>query len=432
VLTAALAMVTLDRYLDMHFFSNTLGGNTMMYTNLFWIWGHPEVYIVVLPAFGVFSEIVATFSRKPLFGYTSMVLSTIAITIFSFSVWLHHFFTMGAGPNVNIFFGIATMVIAIPTGVKIFNWLFTMYHGRIRLTSPMYWTMGFISTFAVGGMTGVLLASPPADFVLHNSLFLIAHFHNVLIPGALFGYLAGYSYWFPKAFGFTLDEKWGKRAFWCWLIGFYFAFMPLYLLGFMGMPRRLAYHDVEAWHPYLLIAAGGTALVALGILCQVIQLLVSIKNRQDNRDLSGDAWDEGRTLEWAASSPPPVYNFAKIPLVNSIDAFMEMKEDGTAHRRPEHYQDIHMPKNTAFGVITGMLAFAFGFAMVWHIWWLAGLSTLSLFFTMIRRASDDDIHEIVPAAEVERIENERHRQLALAVANRPPGDSPAIHGRKRS
>jgi cytochrome o ubiquinol oxidase subunit 1 len=432
VLTAALAMVTLDRYLDMHFFSNTLGGNTMMYTNLFWIWGHPEVYIVVLPAFGVFSEVTATFSRKPLFGYTSMVLSTVAITIFSFSVWLHHFFTMGAGPNVNIFFGIATMVIAIPTGVKIFNWLFTMYHGRIRLTSPMYWTMGFISTFAVGGMTGVLLASPPADFVLHNSLFLIAHFHNVLIPGALFGYLAGYSYWFPKAFGFTLDEKWGKRAFWCWLIGFYFAFMPLYLLGFMGMPRRLAYHDVAAWHPYLLIAAGGTALVTLGILCQVIQLLVSIKNRQNNRDLSGDAWDEGRTLEWATSSPPPVYNFAKIPLVNSIDAFMKMKEDGTAHRRPEYYQDIHMPKNTAFGVLTGMSAFAFGFAMVWHIWWLAGLGTLFLLFTMIRRASDDDIHEIVPAAEVERIENERHRQLAVAVANRPLGGSPAIHGRKRS
>lgn len=418
ILTAALAMLTLDRYLDMHFFTNDLGGNTMMYVNLFWIWGHPEVYVVVLPAFGVFSEVAATFSRKPLFGYASMVWATVAITFLSFSVWLHHFFTMGAGPGVNFFFGIMTMIIAIPTGVKIFNWLFTMYRGRIKLSSPMLWTMGFISTFAVGGMTGVLLAAPPADFVFHNSLFLIGHFHNVLIPGALFGYFAAYSYWFPKAIGFPLDEKWGKRAFWCWLIGFYFAFIPLYILGFMGMPRRLAYYDNPVWQPYLMIAALGTVIVSLGLLCQIIQLIVSIRQRNATRDLTGDPWEDGRTLEWAIASPPPVYNFAKIPIVYATDAFMDMKEKGTAYQRPEHYEDIHMPKDTPYGLINGMLAFVFGFAMIWHIWWLVIVSALALVFTIIARSSDDDIHYVIPAAEVERIENERYRQLDEAAFNR--------------
>jgi cytochrome o ubiquinol oxidase subunit 1 len=418
ILTAALAMLTLDRYLDMHFFTNTLGGNTMMYVNLFWIWGHPEVYVVVLPAFGVFSEVTATFSRKPLFGYVSMVWATGSITFLSFSVWLHHFFTMGAGPGVNFFFGIMTMIIAIPTGVKIFNWLFTMYRGRVKLTSPMLWTIGFISTFAVGGMTGVLLAAPPADFVFHNSLFLIGHFHNVLIPGALFGYFAAYSYWFPKAIGFPLDEKWGKRAFWCWLIGFYFAFIPLYILGFMGMPRRLAYYDNPAWQPYLIIAALGTVIIFLGLLCQIIQLIVSIRQRNATRDLTGDSWEDGRTLEWAIASPPPVYNFAKIPIIYATDAFMDMKEKGTAYQRPDHYEDIHMPKDTAYGLINGMLAFVFGFAMIWHIWWLVIVSALAVVFTIIARASDDDIHYVIPAAEVERIENERYQQLDEAAFNR--------------
>jgi cytochrome o ubiquinol oxidase subunit 1 len=419
VLTAALAMLTLDRYLGMHFFSNTHGGNTMMYVNLFWMWGHPEVYIVVLPAFAVFSEVTATYSGKPLFGYASMVWSTIAITILSFSVWVHHFFTMGAGPNVNLFFGIATMIIAVPTGVKIFNWLFTMYRGLVRFDTPMYWTVGFISTFVIGGMTGVLLAAPPANFVVHNSLFVIAHFHNVLIPGALFGYLAGFTYWFPKAIGFTLNEKWGRRAFWSWLIGFYLAFMPLYLLGFMGMPRRLAHYDNPAWQPYLLIAAVGTAVISFGVLCQIIQLIVSIRQRHTNRDLTGDPWN-GRTLEWTTASPPPVYNFAKIPVVHALDAFMDMKEKGIAYSKPNQFEDIHMPRNTACGFILGMLAFSFSFGMIWYIWWLAIFSALAMLFTVIARASDEDIHYIVPAAEVERIENERYRQLAVAT------DRPAI------
>jgi cytochrome o ubiquinol oxidase subunit 1 len=406
VLTAALTMITLDRYLGMHFFTNDLGGNMMMYANLFWTWGHPEVYVVILPAFGIFSEVVATFSGKRLFGYGSMVYATAAITVLSFSVWVHHFFTMGASPYVNLFFGIATMLIAIPTGVKTFNWLFTMYRGRIRFTSPMYWALGFIVTFAIGGSAGVLLASPPADYVLHNSLFLIAHFHNVLIPGALFGFMAGYCYWFPKAVGFRLNENWGKRAFWCWLIGFYLAFGPLYVLGFMGMPRRMAHYATPTWHPYLLVAALGTAVIALGIVFMGIQLLVSLKERQALGDQTGDPWD-GRTLEWMTSSPPAVYNFSKIPVVDDIDAFMDMKETGIAYLRPDQYNDIEMPKNAPHGLIIGLLAFVFGFAMIWYIWWLAGLAALGMLFTVIARSFDDDLYYLIPAAEVERIETER-------------------------
>ncbi len=266
ILTVTLALLTLDRYLGTHFFTNEMGGNAMMYINLIWAWGHPEVYILVLPAFGVFSEVTATFAGKRMFGYTSMVWASAAITVLSFIVWLHHFFTMGAGANVNAFFGIATMIISIPTGVKIFNWLFTMYRGRLRFTTPMLWTLGFMVTFTIGGMTGVLLAIPGADFVLHNSLFLIAHFHNAIIGGVVFGCFAGFTYWFPKAFGFTLNEKWGKRAFWCWLVGFYVAFMPLYILGFMGMTRRLNHYDNPLWKPYLVVAFFGAVLIFCGIL----------------------------------------------------------------------------------------------------------------------------------------------------------------------
>jgi cytochrome o ubiquinol oxidase subunit 1 len=414
VLTAALAMLTLDRYLGMHFFSNTLGGNQMLYANLFWTWGHPEVYILILPAFGIFSEVTATFSGKRLFGYVSMVWATAAIMVLSFSVWMHHFFTMGASPNVNLFFGIATMLIAIPTGVKIFNWLFTMYRGRIRFATPMYWTLGFIVTFAVGGSSGVLMSVPSADYVLHNSLFLIAHFHNTIIPGAVFGFFAGYCYWFPKAVGFRLNEDWGKRAFWCWLIGFYLAFVPLYVLGFMGMPRRMAHYATLAWHPFLLVAALGVAVIGLGILFQGIQLFLSFRERRALGDSTGDPWD-GRTLEWTTSSPPAVYNFAKIPIVEELDAFSDMKEKGLACRQPDQYNDIEMPKDVPHGIIIGGLTFVFGFAMVWYIWWLAIVAALGLFLTVIARSMSDDIHYVIPAAEVERIENERYQRLASAV-----------------
>ena len=419
VLTVTLALLTMDRYLGMHFFTNGMGGNMMMYINLFWIWGHPEVYIVILPAFGIYSEVAATFSGKPLFGYTSMVYATVAIMVLSFIVWVHHFFTMGAGPNVNIFFGITTMIIAVPTGVKIFNWLFTVFRGRVRFTTPMYWTLAFITTFAVGGMAGVLLAAPASDYVLHNSLFLIAHFHNMLIAGALFGYFAGYAYWFPKAFGFALNEKWGRRAFFCWLTGFYLAFGPLYVLGFMGMPRRMAHYDNPAWHPWLIVAAVGTALITLGIACQIVQLIVSIRERHAARDLTGDPWN-GRTLEWATASPPAAYNFATIPVVHGIDAFMVMKENNVARPQPDRYDDIHMPANTSAGLVIGALTFVFGFAMVWHIWWLALLCSLAMLVTVIVRTADDHTEYTVPAAEVARIERLRYRQPSSAP-NLQPG-----------
>ena len=415
VLTVTLALLALDRYLDMHFFTSSLGGNLMLYPNLFWIWGHPEVYILILPAFGVYSEVVPTFSAKRLFGYASMVYATAAIGVLSFTVWLHHFFTMGAGADVNAVFGIATMVIAVPTGVKVFNWLFTLYRGRVRVTAPLLWVLGFFAAFAVGGMTGVLLAVPPADYLLHNSLFLVAHFHNMLIPGALFAYLAGYMYWFPKAFGFTLNEKWGKRAFWAWLVGFYLAFMPLYVLGFMGMPRRMEHYSVPAWQPWLILAALGTVVILMGIAFLVVQLIISIRERAANADLSGDPWD-GRTLEWATASPPPAYNFAEIPVVDSLDAFWEMKRKGNPHRRSTEYHDIHLPKGTPAGFVIGTISFLLGFAMIWHIWWLAIAAALGILATVVVRSFDDDPEYVLPAAEVERIENERFRRLAQAPA----------------
>lgn len=414
ILTVTIVLLTLDRYLGTHFFTNDMGGNMMMYVNLFWAWGHPEVYILVLPVFGVFSEVVATFSKKRLFGYTSLVWATIAITVLSFCVWLHHFFTMGSGANVNAFFGIMTMIIAIPTGVKIFNWLFTIYQGRVVLNSAMLWTVGFIITFSIGGMTGVLLAVPGADFVLHNSLFLIAHFHNVIIGGVVFGCFAGMTYWFPKAFGYTLNETWGKRAFWFWIIGFYVAFMPLYALGFMGMTRRLSQQIDPVFHPLLMVAAAGAALIALGILCQVIQIVVSVRDREQNRDLTGDPWG-GRTLEWATSSPPPFYNFAIVPEVNNQrDVFWEMKEEGSAYQKPLAYEPIHMPKNTGAGVIIAAFSLVFGFALIWHIWWLAVVGFAGMIVTWIVHSFNEDVDYYVPVEEVERIENRHFDQISEA------------------
>jgi cytochrome o ubiquinol oxidase subunit 1 len=417
ILTVTIVLLTLDRYLGTHFFTNDMGGNMMMYVNLFWAWGHPEVYILVLPVFGVYSEVVATFSKKRLFGYTSLVWATIAITLLSFCVWLHHFFTMGSGANVNAFFGIMTMIIAIPTGVKIFNWLFTMYQGRIVFNSAMLWTVGFIVTFSIGGMTGVLLAVPGADFVLHNSLFLIAHFHNVIIGGVVFGCFAGMTYWWPKAFGYTLNEKWGKRAFWFWIIGFYVAFMPLYALGFMGMTRRLSQQIDPEFHTLLVVAAGGVVLIALGILCQVIQIVLSVIQRDQNRDLTGDPWG-GRTLEWSTSSPPPFYNFAVVPDVNNErDAFWQMKEDGTAYKKPLAYEPIHMPKNTGAGVVIAAFSLFFGFAMIWHIWWLAIIGFAGMIVTWIVHSFNEDVDYYVPVSEVERIENRHFEQISEAGVN---------------
>ncbi|UDG79756.1 cytochrome o ubiquinol oxidase subunit I [Candidatus Steffania adelgidicola] len=414
ILTVTILLLTLDRYLGTHFFTNNLGGNMMMYVNLFWAWGHPEVYILVLPVFGVFSEVVATFSKKHLFGYTSLVWATIAITVLSFCVWLHHFFTMGSGANVNAFFGIMTMIIAVPTGVKIFNWLFTIYRGRVVFNSAMLWTIGFIITFSIGGMTGVLLAVPGADFVLHNSLFLIAHFHNVIIGGVVFGCFSGMTYWFPKAFGYTLNECWGKRAFWLWIIGFYVAFMPLYALGFMGMTRRLSQKIDPTFHLLLMLAAAGSILIALGILCQVIQIIVSIRDREKHQDLTGDPWG-GRTLEWATSSPPPFYNFAVIPKINNQrDAFWQMKEKGTAYKKPLAYETIHMPNNTSAGIIISAFSLACGFALIWHIWWLAIFGFAGIITTWILYSFNENVEYCVSVEEIERIENQHFKQIQSA------------------
>jgi cytochrome o ubiquinol oxidase subunit 1 len=417
-LTISLLLLTADRYLGTHFFTNDGGGNVMMYINMIWIWGHPEVYILILPCFGVFSEVVATFSRKPLFGYTSMVYATACIGILSFIVWLHHFFTMGSGANVNAFFGITTMIIAVPTGVKIFNWLFTMFRGRIEMTSMMYWTVGFIITFTIGGMTGVMLAIPAVNFVLHNSLFLIAHFHNVIIGGVVFGCLCGMAYWWPKAFGFKLVDKLGKASFWCWIVGFFIAFMPLYVLGFLGMTRRLNTYNNPEWVPWLYVAACGAVIIACGIALNVIQILWSIWKRNENRDLTGDPWD-GRTLEWATSSPAPFYNFAHLPKVTGRDQHWANKQAGIAYQRPTHYEDIHMPRNTAVGVFMGAFGVLLGFGMIWHIWWMAIVGLVGMIGSYLVRAFDQDTDYYVPAAEVARIENARYDQLERLRAAKP-------------
>ena len=414
ILTAALALMTMDRYFGTQFFTNELGGNPMLYVNLIWIWGHPEVYILILPVFGIFSEIVSTFSKKRLFGYTSMVYATVCITVLSWLVWLHHFFTMGSGAAVNTFFGITTMIISIPTGAKIFNWLFTMYKGRIEFKPPMMWTVGFMCTFAIGGMTGVLLAVPPADFVLHNSLFLIAHFHNVIIGGVVFGLLAGINYWFPKAFGFKLNEFWGKVSFWCWLVGFWIAFTPLYILGLMGVTRRVNHFEDQALQIWFVIAAIGVAIIALGIAAFVVQLGVSILQRNQNRDENGDSWGAGRTLEWATSSPPPVYNFAKTPVVYDVDAWWDMKKHG--YQRPlSGFEDIHMPKNTGAGFVISMIAMVLGFALIWHIWWLAIVSFAGVIIASIVHTFNYNRDYYIPASEVQATEDARTQQLARHV-----------------
>jgi cytochrome o ubiquinol oxidase subunit 1 len=424
IFTATLAMLTLDRYLGFHFFTNEAGGNMMMFMNLVWAWGHPEVYILVMPAYGIFSEVVQTFSGKPLFGYRSMVIAAMSIGVLALLVWLHHFFTMGAGGDVNAFFGIMTAIIAVPTGVKMFNWLFTMYRGRIVFATPMMWALAFMVTFAIGGMTGVMLSVPPADFVMHNSLFLVAHFHNVIIGGVAFAAFAGYTYWFPKAFGFRLIESWGKAAFWCWVTGFYLAFMPLYVLGLMGATRRMQHYDVAAWHPWMLVAEVGIILVWTGIACQITQLVKSFRHKEQLRDVTGDPWN-GRSFEWSTTSPPPAFNFAELPRVEDRDAYWLAKQRAirTQSLPPEPaYKDIELPRNSPTGVVCAFFASFLGFAMIWHIWWLAALSFIGAFATFVVFAWRDRVEYRIPAAEVARIDrvNRGTRLAALAQLGAAP------------
>jgi cytochrome o ubiquinol oxidase subunit 1 len=411
ILTATLTMLALDRTMGMHFFTAAAGGNAMMYVNLIWAWGHPEVYILILPAFGIYSEVVATFARKRLFGYVSMVWATMAIVLLSFIVWLHHFFTMGAGADVNAFFGIMTMIIAIPTGVKIFNWLFTMYRGRIKFATPMLWFMGFVVIFTIGGMAGVLMAIPPIDFQLHNSLFLVAHFHMMIIGGVVFGFFAGLTYWFPKIFGFKLHERLGRYAFGCWFGGFLLAFVPLYILGLMGATRRLDHYDASlGWQQLFIVAGLGVLLIGLGVVFQVLQLVVSIMQRDKLRDTTGDPWN-GRTLEWSTLSPAPSYNFATIPVVADRDAFWVSKHQRGESTEPE-YEPIIVPRNTPVGLLIGLLAFGISFAVVWHIWWFAGLCLFGLVLTIIIRSQNDNTERTLSARAVAKLEAQSKEAVA--------------------
>lgn len=406
ILTVTLALLALDRTLGMHFFTADGGGNAMMYVNLIWAWGHPEVYILILPAFGVFSEVVATFSRKRLFGYVSMVWATAAIVVLSFVVWLHHFFTMGAGAAVNAFFGIMTMIIAIPTGVKLFNWLFTMYRGKIKFATPMLWFMGFVVTFTIGGMAGVLMSIPPVDYQVHNSLFLVAHFHMMIIGGVLFGFFAGLTYWFPKIFGFSLNERLGKYAFWCWLSGFLLAFMPLYVLGFMGATRRLDSYDPSlGWQPLFIVAGIGVLVIAAGIGFQILQLAYSIWQRKTYRDTTGDPWN-GRTLEWSTTSPAPEYNFAMIPTVTERDAFWEQKHDRKQVQEPV-YEPIMVPKNTAAGIGIAFCAFVVSFAIVWHMWLIALTAFVAMLVAVLLRVFQSETERTISVAQIKKHESAR-------------------------
>ncbi|MBL8122028.1 cbb3-type cytochrome c oxidase subunit I [Candidatus Saccharibacteria bacterium] len=411
ILTGTLFMLSLDRTLGMHYFTADLGGNAMMYINLIWAWGHPEVYILILPAFGMFSEIVATMSRKRLFGYKTMVYALMAITVLSYLVWAHHFFTMGAGGNVNAFFGIMTMVIAIPTGVKVFNWLFTMYKGRIEFFTPMWWFMAFATTFVIGGATGVILAVPAIDFQVHNSLFLVAHFHNTIIGGVVFGYFAGFAYWFPKIFGFRLHERLGKAAVSCWVGGFLLTFIPIYILGMMGATRRLDHYDPSlGWQSLFIVSGVGTLLIGLGVVFQIAQLAYSVWKRHELRDTSGDPWD-GRTLEWSVPSPAPQYNFARLPVVVARDAWWEAKRGGKAIFSGA-YSDFTLPKNSGVGVFIGAFVAMFGFAMIWHIWWLAVLALVGVATTLIRRTYEEETEYVVTADEAKRLDMKSQKAAA--------------------
>ncbi len=418
LLTATLFLLFFDRYFGTNFFTTTLGGNPMMYTNLIWMWGHPEVYILMLPSFGVFSEIVSTYSRKPLAFYKSNVAGMIGVSAVALLVWLHHFFTMGASAEVNSAFGVATMIIAIPTTVLLFTWIATMYRGKIQYKTPMLWFLGFIAIFTLGGISGVLLAIPPVDFQLHNSLFLVAHFHSTVIGGVLFGIFAGLNYWFPKIAGFRLNERIGRYAVVTWIIGFFVAFVPLYILGLMGATRRMDRYDADTgWQPFFIVALIGGLIIAVAVGLQIIQIIASYMQKRRLIDVTGDPWD-GRTLEWSVPSPAPIYNFAVIPKVSTIDAFYEMKSQGIAKI---HYQDIHMPKNTPYGIYLSIFAFLIGFGFVWDIVWLVVVSVIAIVIFMITKTFNDDSEYTIPAEVVEKMAEVQEEKIKNFV--KTPDDS---------
>ena len=419
VLGVALGLLTLDRYIGTHFFTASDGGDLMMYTNLFWIWGHPEVYFVVLPAFGFISEIVSTFSEKPMFNYTSMVVATMGITGVSWLVWLHHYFTMGQGAEVNAFYSVATMLVGIPTGVKVFNWVFTMWRGRVRLETPMLWSATAVLLLIGGGMTGMIVAIPAINYVTHNTVFVVAHFHNMflIIAFAIFG---AFVYWWPKIFGFKLDETLGKWFFWLFWGGSVFVFVPMYALGFLGMTRRLDYIHHTSWLPLLLIQVVGIALYIGSVGAFLLMMYVSIRDKEENRVLGPDAWSTSRTLEWATHTPVPYYNFAIQPVIHERDEWAWRRDHGLTSLAVDHYEDIHMPKHSAIPALIGIFAFTLGFGMVWRIWWLAGLSLLVIIGLNIARAFIRDIDYVIPADEVEHMEMERLKLHKVGEQERQP------------
>ncbi|MEK4565114.1 cytochrome aa3 quinol oxidase subunit I [Alkalihalobacillus sp. FSL R5-0424] len=403
VLTIALAEMTFDRLFGTHFFNLTNGGMPMLWANLFWIWGHPEVYIVALPAFGIFSEIITTFSKKRLFGYNAMVYSIVAISVLSFLVWVHHFFTMGSGAVVNSFFSITTMAISIPTGVKIFNWLLTMHKGRITFSTPMLWSVAFIPNFVIGGVTGVMLAMAAADYQYHNTYFLVSHFHYVLIAATVFACFAGFIYWYPKMFGHKLNERIGKWFFWIFVAGFNICFFPQYFLGLDGMPRRIHIYGVEdGWFALNFISTVGAFIMGLAFIILVYNIYYSF--RYSPRETTGDAWG-GRTLEWATSSAiPPHYNFAKVPEVTAMDPYWDMKEKGIDPNKIDKYEKIHMPSNTAVPFIMGCFMFLAGFGLVFEWFWMGIVGAIGIFACMAYRSFDYDDGYYVSVEEIEETE----------------------------
>ncbi|WP_409296947.1 cytochrome aa3 quinol oxidase subunit I [Peribacillus sp. SCS-26] len=401
VLTVALAMGTMDRLFGTNFFTTTNGGMDMLWANLFWVWGHPEVYILILPAFGIYSEIISTFARRNLYGYKSMVYSMVVISAYSFLVWAHHFFTMGQGALTNSIFSITTMAIAVPTGVKIFNWLFTLYKGKIEFTSPMLYAMLFIPLFTIGGVTGVMLAMSAADYQYHNTMFLVAHFHMVIIPGVVFAMLAGLTYYWPKMFGFMLNERIGKWAAWFITIGTLVAFMPMFFTGLDGQARRMyTYSEASGFGPLNFISFVGALGLAAGFVLIVYNIYYS--TRFASRDISSDPWD-ARTIEWATHTPVPEYNFARLPQVDSSESLWDAKKRGHVLFKGK-YEKIHMPNNSGMPFIMGCIFFAWGFSFVFGIWVPLILTTIGIFVCMALRSFEKDHGHYIPVDEIEETE----------------------------
>ena len=401
VIAVAMAMMTLDRQMGTKFFAMGDGGMDMLYANLFWVWGHPEVYIVILPAFGVFSEVISTFSRKNLFGYGSMVAAMVVISVLAFLVWAHHFYTMGHGVLTNGVFSITTMLIAVPTGVKIFNWLLTMRHGKISFTTPMLYALGFIPIFTIGGVTGVMLAMASADYQYHNTLFLVAHFHYVLIPGTVFALLAGYHYWWPLIWGFRLNEKLGKAAFWVGAVSFNVTFFPMFILGLDGYARRMyTYSASTGYGPLSMVSFVGALGMAVTFLLIGYNIYYSFRHAPRNE--SSDPWD-ARSLEWCVHTPVPAYNFSVIPTVSQLDEFWFAKKEGRNLQAGE-IKDIHMPNNSQTAFWQGIAMTLWSFFFVWGEWIPAAICLVITFVFMAHRSFQKDDGYHLHAAEIEETE----------------------------